>query len=214
MEQVVFILIAGGIALLNWLLKRGGAKLKEMSEQAPPMQTQSPAGGESEDERMRKFFEALGLPASTVQPPKLLRPVQPSPLSRTEVNPEIARRARQIREAGGQSLQPRKKQRTAQPPPFSAPSQRATPAILRPGAAVSELPGTDYVSDAAAAIASTARGTERPATSGAIASGARDEFFAALRSPVEIRRAIVLREILGLPRGLQSRIEPHSFPFS
>ncbi len=219
MEQVVFILIAGGIALLNWLLKRGGSKLREMSEQAqqeqpPARPPQSSPGGESEDERMRKFFEALGLPASTAQPPKLQRPVQPPPLSKTEVNPELARRARQFREAGGKSRLPRQKQRAPEPPPFPAQSQRATPAILQPGAAGSELPGTDYVAEAAAAIVSTARDPERPAMAGAISAGSRDELFAALRSPSEIRRAILLREILGLPRGLQSRIEPHTFPFS
>ena len=219
MEQLVFILIAGGIALLNWLLKSGGSKLKEMSEQAQQEQTtarpqQSSPGGESEDERMRKFFEALGLPASTAQPPKLQRPVQPPPLSRTEVNPELARRARQFREAGGKSRPSRQKQRAPEPPAFPAQSQRATPSILQPGAEGSELPGTDYVSGAAAAIASTARDPERPAKACAISSCSRDELFAALRSPAEIRKAILLVEILGLPRGLQSRIEPHTFPIS
>ena len=69
---------------------------------------------------------------------------------------------------------------------------------------------------AAEAVAASALATEQfPATSADVsASTQSDELFAMLRSPAQIRNAILLREILGLPRGLQSSLDPHTFPLS
>src|SRR5438093_2018877 len=222
MEPLIVILIFAGIGLLNWFLKKGGSKMNEMAEQIEQQrrqQSSSPtqrSGAESEEERMRKFFEALGLPPGSA-PPKVQRPAQPPPLPARpatprrpafEARPESATRARRFTEPA---------QRRAQPPSLpSPPQQHETPAILQPRTAAAERSSAQPIFQAAEAIAASARATEQfPSGSlPAPASTQRKDLFAMLKSPGDIRNAIVLREILGAPRGLQSSIEPHTFPLS
>lgn len=230
MEQLIVLIVFGGIALVNWLLKQGGAKLQDtLQKNREELQRQQSANppprsdaADSEDERMRKFFEALGLPpgstppAGTKRPPQL--PARPAIPRRPtfEPHPELARRTREIAEAFSVPMTKgdlRREQRAQPaPPPLPAASPRQTPAILMPTAfaTASEQP----VFAAAEAVAASARATEQfPAASAPVsASTQSDDLFAMLRSPEQIRNAIVLREILGLPRGLQSGLEQNTFP--
>lgn len=86
MEQLVFLLIIGGVTLAKWLIEKS-SELRERKkteerldrlgreepDPAPPL-TQRQAGPE---EAARKFLEALGLPPESAPPPPVIRPVPP-----------------------------------------------------------------------------------------------------------------------------------------
>src|SRR5438067_11502763 len=72
MEQFIVLLIIGAVALVNWLSKQG---FFEKKENAPPEEQARPKryDGESEQERMRKFMEALGVPPGSAPPRKVMQ---------------------------------------------------------------------------------------------------------------------------------------------
>ena len=78
-----FLLIIAAVALLRWLIQKGKGEAQNTETQAPPPTPSQPItrGGETqtEEERVRRFLEALGQPAGTT-PPKVAprrRAVQP-----------------------------------------------------------------------------------------------------------------------------------------
>lgn len=95
MEQLLFLLLIGLIAILRWLFFGGGLKkiieslqgdLQDTSKQGPQRTTPTvtrrqvniPPNGETAEERqMRKFLEALGHPGESAAPPQ--PPSRPSP---------------------------------------------------------------------------------------------------------------------------------------
>ena len=176
--QVIALVIAGIIGLINWLSK------KNESTGAPPVpQPRAPqTDADAESERMRKFMEALGLPAE--QAPK---PIPRPPIARAKPAPPPLPRARPL------SLD--------EAPAPRLPVEQLHLAELR----TPEVPEFHTKSSEVSAIP-----TERAALIAidpyATAQGAVpiDELRRLLRSKSEIRSAILLREILGPPRGLQS----------
>lgn len=219
MDQLIFILIIGGIALVNWLLKKGTSKVKNMTEQIerrqqPQSQSQN-APPDSEEERMRRFFEALGLPPGSAPPPKVQRRTQPPALPSRPAPPrrpvfegqqEVARRAQNPVE---------RTQRRAQPQ-TSTPVRYETPTPAQTRTAEAEPVSVQPIFAAAEAIAKSAQVTDKfpSAASPAAAPAQHSDLLAMLRSSSSIRNAVLLREILGAPRGLQSGFEPHTFPLS
>ena len=175
--QVVALVIAGIIALINWLTKKGETGAATPTPQARPPQNEADA----EAERMRKFMEALGLPAEAPKP--IRRPVA----QRAKPVPPPLPRARPL------SLD--------EAPAPSLPVEQLHVAELR----TPEVPDFHTTSSEISAIP-----TERvpavaldPYAAGQ-KQGTVEELRRLLRSPGEIRSAILLREILGPPRGLQS----------
>src|SRR2546430_15428332 len=77
-----FLLIIAAVALLRWLIQKGKGDAQNTETQASPTPSQPiTRGGETqtEEERVRKFLEALGQPARSA-PPKMAprrREVQP-----------------------------------------------------------------------------------------------------------------------------------------
>ena len=172
--QVVALVIAGIIALINWLTK------KNESAAAPPVPPKT--GADAEAERMRKFMEALGLPAD--QAPKPVR--RPSAPRAKAAPPPLPRaRPRSLDEAPAPSL----------------PVEQLHVAELR----TPELPEFHTTSSEVSAIP-TERALVAPLDPYAASQRQApiDELRRLLRSKNEIRSAILLREILGPPRGLQS----------
>ncbi|HEY5892976.1 MAG TPA: hypothetical protein VIT91_07065 [Chthoniobacterales bacterium] len=104
MENLLFLLLVGLIALLRWLFFGGGLKrileslqgdLQNTNKQGPqrtaPPVMQRPANGPrpgetAEERQMRKFMEALGLPSDPAAPPQP-RP-QPPPTPRPVPPPQ------------------------------------------------------------------------------------------------------------------------------
>ena len=176
--QIVFLVIAAIIGLINWLTK------KAESGAAPPVAPPRSRPGDSdpEAERMRKFMEALGLPADQAPRP-IPRPAAPRVKA---VPPPIPRaRPRSLDEA---------------PAPTLPVGQLHVPELR-----TSEVPEFHTTSSEVSAIP-----TERTPVlavdpyAASQRQGTVDELRRLLRSPSEIRSAILLREILGTPRGLQS----------
>jgi hypothetical protein len=181
-DHPIYLLIIAAVALIRWLVQKGKAESQNTeSQMAPPPPPSRPItrGGETqtEEERIRKFLEALGQPAGSA-PPKVAprrRAVQPkifSPL------PPLTTAPPPLPEA------PRSRTATPPPPP-PLPIELATkPSATAPDFEVREV----------------ARQTSsEPLPETRYTAAARIK----LGTPQDLRAAIVLREIFGPPRSLQ-----------
>lgn len=204
---VLVLMVIFGIA--SWI----GNKLNEKKQ--PPQTPRAPGeppprrdAAESEEERMRRFMEALGLPtdqpASPPQqqrPPAPQRPVErprsgPPPIPPIVVPPPFFMPAR-----------PRPKQ--IAPPPI--PAERSldelettslpVEQITLPELVTSEVHEFETVTSSITA-AHTRAPLLREAAPVSSASSVHALLRAALSSPEQLRSAFVLREILGPPPGL------------
>lgn len=180
MEQFFILLIFGAIALAKWYFDKAAGSSSDEPSQKPfkptPPQTLRPSPEESEEERMRRFFEALGIPSTTTLPPKVAPPAQPAP----KLQKKLPRR--ELPKPAKQEWSPTPAKKTTPPPLIPIPFPDAGPPepALVPTSA--EIP------------------QQGPAKT---PSPARSNIRARLQSPESIREAIILREILGPPRALQ-----------
>jgi hypothetical protein len=194
MFDFIIFLILGSLALLfRWLTNQASDKSeKPVSPRADEPPSRGPA--ESEEERVRRFLEALGVPAGTAPPP----PVKPRPVRpRRVVTPQQPTPPRKVRRSFVRPLPPLVTTPEGPPPPplTSAP---AAPPIGFEEAAVS----APLVSPFKASVTfapGIVRQTGRPLTMVASLSS----LGVLLRSRDSVRQAIILREVLGPARGLQ-----------
>ena len=163
--QVVALVIAGIVALINWMMKKPAA-----ADAAPAPRSDADA----EAERMRKFMEALGLPANQA----------PKPVPRPAV----------------------RREKPAPPPLPRATAPRLPVEQLHvPELRVPEVAEFHTKSAEVSAIPMESKPIATPDPyAGTQRQTSLDELRRLLRSPADIRSAILLREILGPPRGLQS----------
>jgi hypothetical protein len=182
-DHPAVLLLVAFVALVRWLISK--AKAPTETRQTPVEVDAPPAqpirrGGESraEEERIRKFLEALGQPAGT--PPPKMTP-------RSSVPPKIF-----------PTLPPLK----TKPPPLARdPARAAIPPPLPPEAALpANVPAVEtgyQVYDVTRQTSSEPTSeTRQPAT---VRTAAQFK----LGTPQDLRTAIVLREIFGPPRSLQ-----------
>jgi hypothetical protein len=174
------LLIIAAITLIRWLIQKGKGEAQTTGAQPPPPPPPSrpiTRGGESqtEEERIRKFLEALGQPAGSA-PPKVAprrRAVQPkifSPLPPlTTAPPPLPEAPRTY---------------TATPPPPLPMESMAKRSTTEPDFEVRE-------------VARQTSSEPLPETRGTAAARFK------LGTPGDLRTAIVLREIFGPPRSLQ-----------
>jgi hypothetical protein len=173
------LLIIAAITLIRWLISKGKGEAQNTESQPPPPRPSRPItrGGETqtEEERVRKFLEALGQPAGSA-PPK----VAPR---RSAVQPKIFSPLPQLTTAPP-PLPDAPKIRTATPPPplpIESATKRSTTA-------------PDFeVREVARQTSSEPLPETRYPTAARIKLG----------TPQDLRTAIVLREIFGPPRSLQ-----------
>jgi hypothetical protein len=172
------LLIIAAITLIRWLISKGKGEAQNTQSPPPPIPSRPiTRGGETqtEEERVRKFLEALGQPAGSA-PPKVAprrRAVQPkifSPLPPLTTAPPPLPEAPKIRTA------------TPPPPlPIESATKRSTTA-------------PDFeVREVARQTSSEPLPETRYPTAARIKLG----------TPQDLRTAIVLREIFGPPRSLQ-----------
>jgi hypothetical protein len=200
-----FLLIAVAVLfqLLSKAISKAGKSESDEPSSSPEPQTPRPIQGaprESDADRIRKFLEALGQPPSSTPPPPVLprtdipprrlAPVQPPP-----VIPGAWRlpRERQQKPDVTQKESPPPVEQIF-PPPVPAPVaaafevHEALPVELQEPPTV-KTPVEDY--------AAATRPAAKPA-------GVKTDIATLLVSKSSLREAILLREILGPPRGLQA----------
>ena len=210
LDNLLFFLLIAVAALFQLLSKtisKAGKSDSNETSSLPKPQTPRPiqrAPRESDADRIRKFLEALGQPPTSTPPPPVaprtdvpprsLAPVQPPP-----VIPGRWRLPREQREKPDVSQresfpleQPSRLQQIL-PPPEPPP---AAPAFEVHEAVPVELQQPPVIKTPVEAYTATQAVTKRADFTMNIAT--------LLLSKSGLREAILLREILGLPRGLQA----------
>jgi hypothetical protein len=173
------LLIIAAVGLLRWLIQQGKGEAPNTETPAAPSQPIT-RGGETrtEEERVRKFLEALGQPAGST-PPK----VAPR---RRQVEPRIFPRLPRLTTAPPPLPRAPAAQASTPPPmPIEVATQRA-PTALEPDFEVHEV-----------ARQSSSEPTPEIRRAAGFATRVK------LGTPQDLRTAIVLREIFGPPRSLQ-----------
>ncbi|SRR5581483_3071698 len=196
MEQLFVFIIIGALALMKWLISDKGGSSND--DDAP----RSPRDETSEEERMRRFMEALGVPKDSPPP----RP-QRRQLSRREVieqqrvprvkpvPPIIAPRPVAFPPT---VFKPKKREVIREPEPEILQTPQPAPAYF-PEPKVESIPVTTQI--APEVVPEFIEGkTAQP-------TAPRASFRALLQSPATLRDAMILREILGPPRALQEGLQ-------
>lgn len=229
--NLLFYIIAAVIGLISWLTKKGDSSSEDQSPSPKfprPTVTPTPrAPQQSDDERVRKFLEALGVPADKQPPPPIQRkatpPAQrePPPLIRPAMAPLTKREV-----SKPQPIPPAIPKAT--PPPRAAPSweersldeegeptlpvaqihlpelsTHAVPEFVTESSQVSAIPFKAAVSGEPDAYGAAVEEGVRPAAA---------RVRALLGTPADLRAAIILREILGPAPGLQTCGTLPTFP--
>jgi hypothetical protein len=189
-ENLLFILLIAIAALLRLLATKAGETKKrpQKSDQRPRTTPQmsepirrAPVG--SDEERIRRFLEALGQPATSKPPPPIVPRTDLPPRPLAPVQPPPIPTARNILT--------RRKRQIAEPARFPAPA----PISERPEAVPPrELPAS--IKPAIEAYAIETESKTKAASTGT-------DIATLLRSAAGLRNAIILREIFGPPRSLQ-----------
>ena len=202
-DNFLFLLLVVVAVLFQFLAKMAGKKSKDQTNRTSTPRTPAPlqrAPTESDEDRIRKLLEALGQPPTSRPPPPVvprtdiplrpLAPVQPptSPFS------QLRREKPRKREATPKEIPP-------PPRPVRGGEELAPPNVTRApafevhegplpiaSAPIFKAPAEPY----AAATRAIAKTEER-----------RGDIAALLASTSGLRDVIILREILGPPRGLR-----------
>ena len=209
-QNIIFIIIAAVIAISR-LVSRISEESKKQSQrrrQPPPPQPEIPqpiprTRPKTDEERVREFLEALGQAPGSTPPAKVqpriqiparpLAPVQPPASMRPFAKPVFRTWKEQAKEIvvlqQPAKAAPPEIRRIVVPPPLPAEANE-------PGAWIEQ----DQTQTAAATKMSIARTDDQPS----VRASADAIWKQALRSPDAARTAIILREIFGPPRGVQS----------
>jgi hypothetical protein len=202
-ENLLFLLLIAVAVLFQLLAKAAGKTGKDQTKrtltpQAPPPIPRAPA--ESDEERIRKLLEALGQPPAS-KPPQTVAPRTNIPARPVApVQPPFSP-LRQLRRE-----KPRKREVIAKqfpPPPIVAHAKETIPPkiTVAPGFEVHEGPlpvePPPTIKTSVEAYAAAAR----PITQ---KEELKTEVATLLASKSGLREAIILREILGPPRGLRA----------
>jgi hypothetical protein len=222
MEQIFFLILVAVVGLVRWLSQMAENKKNAEAERraglpqagrgASPTPVQR-APAQSEEERIRRFMEALGVPTTSAPPP----PVQPR-----KVEPQPAPAKRQFLPVDPFPIPHAR--RAEQPPPVAVPTTPSIPAPPPPVPAAPSPPlptrETTVFADPVrqrATHTSTASDFEVQELGGGLedaqstepskrprAAARQSEGIAArLATAQGLRDAVVLREIFGPPRSMQ-----------
>ena len=180
-DTIIFLVLAGLALVLRWLTGLGSKKEDEPDPPPPDESAPRRPPAQSEEERIRRFLEALGAPAGSAPPP----PVRP----RRVVTP--APRAEQKRKVKRSWAQPLPPLVTTPPVIAPPPLTNVTPATVPEEIAPPEIVVPSLLPATPASKAPSPR------------TAPTQSLGAMLRSRPSIRSAIILREVLGPPRGLE-----------
>lgn len=193
MEQFVLLIIIAAISLINWILQKSAEHREKRkaerargetihpSEAAP--QTR-PEGQFDGAEQTRKFLEALGLPEDALPPRQQERQPTPPPLPQEPVG----------QTSGYGEPAPKRNFLHKVDPDLEQRLYPDTPVEARPAnRAADRLPTRTRRLPSAAAIVTTSP-----------SSSARDLVEQIITQKDGLRRAILMREILGPPKAVES----------
>jgi len=211
LDNLLFFLLIAVAALFQLLSKAISKAGKSKSDETPSSPTpQRPrpirrAPAESDADRIRKFLEALGQPPSSTPPPPVaprtdipprrLAPVQPPPVIPGAWG--LPREQREKADASQRQIPPREPPRHVE--------QIVPPPVPATAATAFEVHETLPVELQQPPIIKTAIETVAAGTTDSLAKGTdfKTDIATLLSSKSNLREAILLREILGPPRGLQ-----------
>ena len=211
LDNLLFFLLIAVAALFQLLSKTiSKAKKSDSNETSSSPEPQTPrptqrAPRESDADRIRKFLEALGQPPSSTPPQPVLprTNIPPRPLAPVQPPPALPRVWRLPRE---RAEKPDVSERESRP--YEQPShlqEIAPPPVTAPVAATFEVHEALPIELQQPPI------TKTPVESDAAASqvvakraGSNRDIVTLLGSKSSLREAILIREILGPPRGLQA----------
>ena len=188
-DNLFFILLIAGAALLRWLAQKSKSESNNSNREESPPIFREP--DETEEEKVRRFFDALGQPTSSKPQPRVTPRTDFPPRPVAPVQPPIHIPI-------GRPLFPSRQ-------PTQAPREKR---IFTPRVAPA---ATFEIREAAAPPVEPSALLKTPAEAYAVAiqtaeqvAEAPPDFAARLRSTYKLRDVIVLREIFGPPRGLQA----------
>lgn len=210
-QNIVFIIIAAVIGISR-LIAHISEESKKQSQRrrraAQPPQNQPKVTEpirrvrpKTDEERVREFLEALGQAPGTAPPPKVqprtfsgpLAPVQPPASMRPFAKPEFRTWKEQVKEIVV-SQQPT----TPKPPEI-----KRTP-VPPPIPVTANEPGAWIAQEEAQTSVALKRPPERAGDPLTTAASTDAIWKQRLRSPESLQTAIILREIFGPPRSMQS----------
>jgi hypothetical protein len=211
LDNLLFFLLIAVAALFQLLSKTiSKAKKSDSNETSSSPEPQTPrpiqrAPRESDADRIRKFLEALGQPPSSTPPQPVLprTNIPPRPLAPVQPPPALPRVWRLPRE---RAQKPDVSERESRP--YEQPShlqEIAPPRVTAPVTATFEVHEALPVEPQQSPIINTA--VESDATASQVVAkraGSKRDIATLLASKSSLREAILIREILGPPRGLQA----------
>ncbi|KAF5407353.1 MAG: hypothetical protein Udaeo2_25260 [Candidatus Udaeobacter sp.] len=201
-DNFLFLLLVVVAVLFQFLAKMAGKKSKDQTKRTSTPRTPAPlqrGPTESDEDRIRKLLEALGQPPTSRPPPPVvprttiplrpLAPVQPptSPLS------QLRREKPRKREATPKEIPP--------PRPVRGVEELVPPNII--GAPAFEVHEGPLPIASAPIFKAPAEAYARGIRTIAKTEERRADIATLLASTSGLRDAIILREILGPPRGLR-----------
>ncbi|MCA1658055.1 MAG: hypothetical protein LC627_02015 [Verrucomicrobiaceae bacterium] len=189
-DHPVILLVVIAASILRWLWQKSQAERKASEMPPMPGEPDQPiprAEAQTEEERIRRFMEALGQPVSSRPPP----PVMPrTSVPRQTALPPMRSPLPPLRTAPPPLPPPAPSiSRASEPPPFPPRVFQSAP-VQEAGFEVRDL---DTVS-----LQNPSRDDPRASVK------PQERFLSKLTSREGLRSAIVLREIFGPPRSLQS----------
>ena len=205
LENLLFLLllvVAGLFQLLGRVARKvSGDAAKPTSKPVPRTARPIPRPGpESDEERIRKFLEALGQPPTSRPPPPVAQrtEIPPRPLApvKRPVAPlwELTRSERRKREVIHRESQPLETARRAH--------EILPPAV--PPALVFEVHEGPLPSEQPPIIKAPVEAYAAPTRAVAKGASFKTDILSVLASKSGLREAIILREVFGPPRGLQA----------
>jgi Na+-transporting methylmalonyl-CoA/oxaloacetate decarboxylase gamma subunit len=199
LENLLFLLllvVAGLFQLLGKAARKASTDESKRTSEPPPRTTMpiQRAPKESDEERVRKFLEALGQPpASRPPPPVAQRPPYRKPLVLPRV-PPIASPLPPLVTRPPELPSEFEVHREPAPPPTPQPSRP----LPEPTFQIHEALAPPELVPVVVTTVPEAK-SQQPIA----ARGSTIHLTALLRSPTGLRDAIIVREILGPPRGLR-----------
>ena len=213
-QNIIFIIIAAIIGISR-LVSRISEESKKQSQrrrqppQSAPPRPQIPqpiqrTRPKTDEERVREFLEALGQPAGAAPPPKAQPRTQTPPRPLAPVQPPASMRPFGKPEFRTWQEETKKIVVLQQPTKIAPPAIKRVivPSVVPPEA---NEPGAWIAPEQAQTVAATTKTSiARTDDQSSVRASADAIWKRTLRSPDAVRTAIVLREIFGPPRGVQS----------